>query len=205
MNIRKNIRNLYKCKIKFQIDFILALVAIIILFPVFLIASLAIMLDSNGPAIFKQERLGLQGKIFTIYKFRSMVSDQKHYKRSKGILEDDPRITRVGRFIRKTSIDELPQIFNIIRGEMSFIGPRPPTVVFPKNFEEYNEIERKRFFVRPGISGLAQIRCREVHDWDINIAIDIEYVDNYSFLYDAKLFFLSLFVFFKTDNIYTRD
>lgn len=190
---------------KSQIDFILALVAIIVLFPVFLITSFAILLDSKGPAIFKQERLGLQGKIFTIYKFRSMVSDQKSLKGITGTFEDDPRITRVGRFIRKTSIDELPQIFNIIRGEMSFIGPRPPLVEFPKSFEEYNEIERKRFFVRPGISGLAQIRCREVHDWDINIAIDIEYVDNFSFWYDAKLFFLSFFVFFRTDNIYTRD
>jgi lipopolysaccharide/colanic/teichoic acid biosynthesis glycosyltransferase len=126
------------------------------------------------------------------------MSDPKLY-------ENDPRITKIGRFIRKTSIDELPQLLNILKGDMSFIGPRPPVPHFPKKAEDYNEVECQRFLVKPGISGLAQVRCREIHDWDINIPIDIEYVHNYSFIYDLKLFFASLFFFFKSDNIYRKE
>jgi lipopolysaccharide/colanic/teichoic acid biosynthesis glycosyltransferase len=120
------------------------------------------------------------------------------------LYEDDPRITRVGRLLRKTSIDELPQLFNVLRGNMSFIGPRPPVTYFPKAISEYNEIEFQRFMVKPGISGLAQIRSRDTHDWDKKIPIDIEYVHNYGFLYDLKLFFTSLTFFFRSDNIYSK-
>lgn len=121
------------------------------------------------------------------------------------LYENDPRITRVGRFLRKTSLDELPQLLNILTGEMSFIGPRPPVPYFPKKVNEYNDFEYQRFLVKPGISGLAQVRCREIHDWDINIPIDVEYVHNYSFRYDLKLFFTSLLFFFRTDNIYRKE
>ena len=121
------------------------------------------------------------------------------------LFENDIRITKVGHFIRKTSLDELPQLFNIIKGEMSFIGPRPPLTYFPKKIEQYNEFERKRFLVKPGISGLAQVKQREVNDWNLNIPLDIEYVKNYSFLYDLKLFITSLFFFFRTDNIYNKE
>jgi len=131
-----------------------------------------------------------------------MVSDQSCFNKVTKIYEDDPRITRVGKFIRKTSLDEIPQLYNIIKGEMSFIGPRPPLPYFPKKYEDYNEFEKQRFLVKPGISGLAQVRCREIHDWEINIPIDVEYTQNYSFLYDMKLFFASLLFFFKTDNVY---
>jgi lipopolysaccharide/colanic/teichoic acid biosynthesis glycosyltransferase len=120
------------------------------------------------------------------------------------LYENDPRITRVGRFIRKTSIDELPQLFNIQSGDMSFIGPRPPVTYFPKRIDEYNAFEYQRFLVKPGISGLAQVRCREIHDWEINIPIDVEYVQNYSFSYDLKLFFASFLFFFRSDNIYRK-
>lgn len=121
------------------------------------------------------------------------------------LYENDPRITKVGRLIRKTSIDELPQLLNILNGKMSFIGPRPPVLNFPKKIEEYNEFEYQRFLVKPGISGLAQVRCREVHDWNINIPIDVEYVKNFSFAYDLKLFISSLLFFFKSDNIYRKE
>ena len=117
----------------------------------------------------------------------------------------DPRITKVGAFLRKTSLDEIPQLLNILKGDMSFIGPRPPVTYFPKKYEEYNDFEKCRFQVRPGISGLAAIRCREVHDWNINIPIDVEYVKNLSFKLDAKLFLLSLFAFFHTKNIYSKE
>jgi lipopolysaccharide/colanic/teichoic acid biosynthesis glycosyltransferase len=120
------------------------------------------------------------------------------------LYETDPRITSVGRFIRKTSIDELPQLLNILKGDMSFIGPRPPVTTFPKRYEEYSEFERQRFYVKPGISGLAAIRCREIHDWDINIPIDVEYVKTLSFKNDTRLFILSLAAFLKTDNIYSK-
>lgn len=195
---------MYKKLFKQVIDFILALLAAVLLTPIFIAVFIAIKLESKGPAVFKQPRLGKNGKTFTVYKFRSMVNDQSKIKKSNTVYENDPRITRVGAFIRKTSLDELPQIFNILKGEMSFIGPRPPVPHFPKKYNEYNEFEKQRFTVKPGISGLAQIRCREIHDWDINIPIDVEYVNNYSFTYDLKLFIASFTTFFKHDNIYTK-
>jgi lipopolysaccharide/colanic/teichoic acid biosynthesis glycosyltransferase len=195
---------MYKKYFKSLIDFMIAFFAIIILLPVFIVVYIAIKLESKGPAIFKQPRLGLNGSVFVLYKFRSMVTDQSHIKKSNKLYEDDPRITGVGRFIRKTSLDELPQLFNILKGEMSFIGPRPPVPHFPKRFEEYNSFEVVRFSVKPGIGGLAQVRCREIHDWDVNIPIDVEYVKNYSFLFDVKLFLASLLSFVKYDNIYRK-
>lgn len=196
---------MYRSNLKFILDLIIALLAAFVLLPVFIIISILIKMESKGPVFFKQPRLGLNGSIFNIYKFRSMITDQSIYKKTKEVYEDDPRITRIGSFIRKTSLDELPQIINIIKGEMSFIGPRPPLPNFPKKFNEYNEFEKQRFSVKPGISGLAQIRCREIHDWDINIPIDVEYAQDYSFSYDVKLFFLSLKAFFKTDNVYRKN
>lgn len=181
------------------------MIALIFLSPLFITVAFVIKLDSKGPVFFRQERLGKHGKVFRIFKFRSMYNSPVHYNEKKALADNDPRITRVGRFIRKTSIDEIPQILNILVGDMSFIGPRPPVTYFPKKIDEYNEIEYQRFLVKPGLSGLAQVRCREIHDWDINIIIDIEYVQHYSFLYDLKLFFKSLPVFFITNNIYSRE
>ncbi len=187
------------------IDWIIAFIASIVLLPLLIIVAVAIKIDTPGPVFFLQKRLGKGGSEFILYKFRSMVTEALPHAGSKILLENDPRITRVGRFIRKTSIDELPQIINILKCEMSFIGPRPPTVNFPRKYNEYNNFELERFTVRPGISGLAQIRCREIHDWSINIPIDVEYVRNFSFYNDLKLFVQSFLVFFRTDNIYTRD
>jgi undecaprenyl phosphate N,N'-diacetylbacillosamine 1-phosphate transferase len=196
--------NFYKSFFKPLYDWFLALIAIIILSPLFIIVTIAIKIDTKGPAFFVQQRLGRHGRIFNILKFRSMVANNQKNASNK-LYENDPRITRVGRFIRKTSIDELPQLLNILNGDMSFIGPRPPLPYFPKKIDEYSEFERQRFLVKPGISGLAQVRCREVHDWDINIPIDVEYVKNYSFTYDVKLFSASLLFFFRSDNIYRNS
>jgi undecaprenyl phosphate N,N'-diacetylbacillosamine 1-phosphate transferase len=195
---------MYKKYFKPMLDVCLAIPAILILSPFFIIIPIAIKLESKGPILFLQSRLGLNGSVFKIYKFRSMVNEQSNFKKSTEVFENDPRITKVGQFIRKTSLDEIPQLFNIIRGEMSFIGPRPPLPYFPKKYEEYTDYEKQRFRVKPGISGLAQVRCREVHDWELNIPVDVEYVQNYSFEYDLKLFLASLLFFFKTDNIYRR-
>lgn len=197
---------MYKSFLKPLLDWIAALLALILLLPLFLLVSVLIKIDSAGPVFFIQERLGKYGKVFKVFKFRSMTVNQPvKVLNGPKLYENDPRITKVGRFIRKTSIDELPQLINILKGEMSFIGPRPPVTYFPKKFDEYSEFEKQRFHVKPGISGLAQVRCREVHDWDINIPIDVEYVKNYSFTFDLNLFLSSLFFFFKTDNIYRKE
>ncbi len=197
---------MYKTFFKPLMDWIAAFFALIILFPLFLIVSVFIKIDSPGPVFFIQERLGKNGAIFRVIKFRSMTVNQPpKAKQGSRLYENDPRITRVGRFIRKTSIDELPQLINILTGDMSFIGPRPPVTYFPKKYEDYSGFEKQRFQVKPGISGLAQVRCREIHDWDINIPIDVEYVKNFSFSYDLNLFLSSLFFFFKTDNIYRKE
>jgi len=183
-------------------DITLALIAIVILLPVFAIVAIAIRLDSPGSALFFQNRLGKNGVVFKICKFRSMRNDVNF--KTNETLATDPRITRIGHFIRKTSLDEIPQLFNIVKGDMSFIGPRPPVPTFPKQYEEYNDFEKKRFNVKPGISGLAAIRQREVHDWNLNIPVDVEYVEKISFKMDLKLFLSSLSVFFNTRNIYSK-
>lgn len=198
------LREMYKSFVKPTCDGIIALLALAILLPLFLAVAFAIKCDSKGPVFFRQERLGLFGRIFRIYKFRSMTYENNTRVGSVIVFENDLRITRTGRFIRKTSIDELPQLINIIRGEMSLIGPRPPVPYFPKNYHEYTDEEKMRFTVKPGLSGLVQVRHREINDWNINIPVDIEYVGKCSFWFDLKLFFASLLVFFRTDNIYSR-
>lgn len=177
----------YRSIFKPMSDWLLGLISVIVLSPLFIVVIIAIKLDTKGPAFFVQQRLGRNGRIFKIFKFRSMIVNAKNNTEGK-LYEDDPRITKTGRFIRKTSIDELPQLFNILKGDMSFIGPRPPLTYFPKTFKDYSEVEKQRFNVKPGISGLAQTRCREIHDWEINIPIDLEYVNNYSLGMDIKLF-----------------
>lgn len=168
-----------------------------------MLLSVIIKIDTRGPVFFIQSRLGKDGKEFKIFKFRSM--SVTHSKPVNNIqYEDDPRITRVGRIIRKTSLDELPQLINIVKGEMSFIGPRPPVTHFPKKYSEYSDFEKERFSVKPGISGLAQVRAREEHDWDKNIPVDVEYARTVSFKLDLKLFLKSITFFFRTDNIYRR-
>ena len=161
-------------------------------------------METEGSPLFYQDRLGMHGKVFKVIKFRSMRINQTSHTIDK-LYENDPRITKVGLFIRKTSIDELPQLINILKGDMSFIGPRPPMITFPKEYKDYDDFEKQRFLVRPGISGLAAVRCREVHDWNINIPIDVEYVQHYSFMYDVRLFLTSLTYFFRTDNIYRKE
>lgn len=194
---------MYRNIFKPVIDWLIALMALIILVPVFLVVSFIIKVDSSGPVFYRQDRLGKNGRIFKIYKFRSMRTEISSNV-TETLAESDPRITYVGKIIRKTSIDELPQIINILKGEMSFIGPRPPLTNYPKKYEEYTEFEKKRFEVKPGISGLAAVKCREIHDWNLNIPIDVEYVNTLSPAIDIRLFMISLTAFFRTDNIYSR-
>src|SRR5699024_7125931 len=184
--------------VKRVIDFILSLITLIILFPVFLILSLWIKLDTEGPVLFKQKRLGLKGKEFEIYKFRSM----KIGAESEGVYErkGDSRVTKSGRFIRKTSLDELPQLVNILKGDMSLIGPRPPLTYHPWTFENYNNKQIRMFEVRPGITGWAQVNGRKEVPWPRRIELNIEYVDNLSFFLDLKIFIRTIFKVIFMEN-----
>lgn len=174
---------MYRKYLKRILDFLIATVLLLIIWPLLLIVAIAIKLDSKGPVLFKQIRTGKKGKEFTLYKFRSMTVNNNFYDTT---IED--QVTRVGRFIRKTSLDELPQIFNIIKGEMSFIGPRPWIVDYAKLFTKH---QRKRLEVLPGITGLAQCSGRNNLNIKDRINIDVEYVNNVSLRLD-------LYIFFKT-------
>lgn len=154
--------------------------------PMVAVAAL-VRLDSPGPAIFKQTRLGLGGKPFTMYKFRSMQVDSEHTGSGVYSRRGDPRVTRVGAVLRKTSIDELPQLVNILKGDMSFIGPRPVLTYHPWPFEEYTDEQKKRFAVRPGVTGWAQVNGRKTAMWQERLKYDAEYADNLSLRFDLKI------------------
>ena len=154
--------------------------------------AIAIKVDSKGPVLFKQERLGKGGRVFRMYKFRSMCVDAE--RMGQGVYSDrrDTRVTRVGRLLRATSMDELPQAINVLKGDMSFIGPRPPLTYHPWPFEDYTPEQRRMFDVRPGITGWAQIHGRKTIGWDERIGLSVYYVDHLSFGLDAKIFFLTI-------------
>ena len=166
-----------------------------------LIVALIIKIDSPGEALFKQERLGLNGKTFKIYKFRSMCVGAE--KKGSGVYsgKNDARVTRVGKIIRATSIDELPQLINIFKGEMSFIGPRPTLTYHPWKLEEYTDFQKRRFEVRPGVTGLAQINGRKDIPWDRRIEYDVDYVNNMSFGLDFKILLKTIVKVFKHDGV----
>ena len=171
-----------------------------------LIVALIIKIDSPGEALFKQERLGLNGKTFKIYKFRSMCVGAE--KKGSGVYsgKNDTRVTRVGKIIRATSIDELPQLINIFKGEMSFIGPRPTLTYHPWKLEEYTDFQKRRFEVRPGVTGLAQINGRKDIPWDRRIEYDVDYVNNMSFGLDFKILLKTIVKVFKmSDNVNTFE
>lgn len=161
---------------------------LIILSPVLLITALLIKLESPGPVIFKQKRLGYKAKEFEIYKFRSMKLDSEHT--GSGVYSDhtDPRVTRIGRIIRATSIDELPQAWNMLKGDMSLIGPRPPLTYHPWPIEQYTKEQLHMFDVRPGITGWAQINGRKAVEWNKRIEMNNWYVDHMNFIWDLKIF-----------------
>ena len=173
-------------------DIVLSIIGLIILAPILFITSVAIKIDSKGPVIFKQDRIGKDGKVFKIYKFRSMVVGAE--KKGSGVYsgKNDSRVTKIGKLIRVTSIDELPQLLNILKGEMSFIGPRPVLTYHPWKYEEYTQEQLKRFDVRPGVTGLAQINGRKQVEWNKRIQYDVEYVEKLSFILDLKIFFKTI-------------
>lgn len=192
---------MYGKYIKRALDLILSLLAIVVLSPIMLITFIAIKLETKGPAIFSQTRLGAGGKEFKIYKFRSMVDGSEHT--GSGVYSDknDARVTKVGKIIRATSIDELPQLFNILKGDMALIGPRPPLTYHPWPIDEYSDEQLRMFEVRPGITGWAQVNGRKNVEWNRRIELNVWYVDNVSFALDIKIFFMTVFkVFTNSDN-----
>jgi len=186
-------------------DLVVTLAAMPILLPLFAVLALAIRLDSKGPAIFTQERVGLHKRKFRMYKFRSMVQDAEgqmqdleHLNEASGPnfkIKNDPRITRIGRFIRKTSIDELPQLFNVLAGDMSLVGPRPMSVRDVNLFDK--GMQRKRFSVRPGITCLWQVSGRSDLSFDDWLRLDLEYIESWTFWEDVKILFRTIPVVLK--------
>ena len=184
---------MYKNYLKRFIDIVISLGVLVILSPVFLVTAVAIKLNSKGPVIFKQRRLGRDGKEFDIYKFRSMVQNAEHTGSGVYSGKGDARVTAVGRIIRATSIDELPQALNMLKGDMSLIGPRPPLTYHPWPIDEYAPEQKRMFDVRPGITGWAQVHGRKDVEWHKRIELNVWYVDHVSFLLDLKIFFMTIF------------
>ena len=187
---------MYKKYIKRILDIILSLIAIIITLPIFLIVGILILIFIGQPAIFRQKRPGKNEKIFTMYKFRTMTNKKDE---DGNLLPDELRLTKFGKFLRSTSLDELPEILCcILPGKMSFIGPRPLLV---KYLPYYTKEEHHRHDVRPGLTGWAQVNGRNLVNWDERFKMDLEYVDNLTFMMDVKVIFKTISIVFKREGI----
>ena len=191
---------IYKNGLKRVIDCAIAVPALLVAAIPMALIAIAVKLDSPGPVIFRQQRLGRGGKTFDMLKFRSMCVNAEHTGSGVYSEKGDKRVTRVGRFLRATSLDELPQLINILRGDMSLIGPRPPLTYHPWPLEEYSPEQRRMFEVRPGITGWAQINGRKAVEWHRRIELNVWYVDHVSFLLDLKIFFLTVFKVLRNEN-----
>lgn len=189
---------MYKKFFKRFLDIVISITGLIILSPIFFIVAILVRIKLGSPVIFKQERPGKNEKIFKLYKFRSM--NNKKDENGK-LLPDKDRLTRFGRILRSTSLDELPELFNILKGDMSLIGPRPLTVGY---LPYYNETEKHRHDVRPGLTGLAQINGRNALNWEERFSYDVEYVNNLSFKNDVKIFLKTFVKVFKRDGVVVR-
>ena len=184
------------CKlIKRFMDFLIAVLSIIIFSPLLIILAILVRVKLGGPVIFKQERPGLNGKVFKLYKFRTMTDAKDE---NGNLLDDEYRLTSFGKKLRSTSLDELPELYNILKGDMSIVGPRPLLV---KYLPLYSDEQRRRHDVRPGLTGLAQVSGRNAITWTEKFNKDIEYVDNVSFGLDVSIFFKTIYCVLKREGI----
>ena len=186
--------------IKRLADIVISAVMILVLtaIPVLIIIPIAIRLDSKGPAVFTQDRAGKDGKVFNIYKFRTMRIPEESIDENGNPLEPKQRITKVGRFLRKTSLDELMQLFNVLNGTMSIVGPRP---TLPYQIERYTPEQRRRLTMRPGVTGWAQVNGRNDLSWTEKIEYDIQYIEKFSLWFDLKVLFRTVAVVLKSEGI----
>lgn len=190
--------SIYKKYVKRPLDILISLLALILLSPLLLCIALLVKVKLGNPIIFKQKRPGLNERIFTLYKFRTMTDEKDE---SGELLPDKERLTKFGKFLRSTSLDELPELINILKGDMSFVGPRPLSV---KYLPYYYDNERKRHCVRPGLTGLAQINGRNKASWEERFSLDEEYVDNLTFMMDVKILLKTVLVVFKRSDVVVR-
>lgn len=185
----------YEACMKRSLDFICALCGIVVLSPILLITALLVKMKLGSPVIFKQERPGLNEKIFTLYKFRTMTDEKDE---NGNLMPDEVRLTKFGKWLRSTSLDELPELFNILKGDMSIVGPRP---LLPEYLPRYNRYQARRHEVRPGFTGLAQVRGRNAISWEEKFDWDVKYVDHISFLLDMKIIFRTVKIVFCREGI----
>ncbi|MBE7113885.1 sugar transferase [Bacillus paranthracis] len=184
--------------IKRPMDFILSLIAIIVLSPVFLIVSILVKTKLGSPVLFKQKRPGLNEEVFMMYKFRTMTDERDA---DGELLSDDIRLTKFGKFLRSTSLDELPELFNILKGDMSIVGPRPQLV---RDMVFMTPEQRKRHSVLPGLTGWAQVNGRNCVTWEEKLNFDLQYINGISFLGDWRIIFITISKVFKRDGISTE-
>ena len=191
---------MYKNFIKRILDVIVSVVAVVITAVPMAVIAVLIKLESEGPVLYKQERLGLHGKVFTIYKFRTMCVGAE--KTGTGVYsgKGDPRVTKLGRILRATSLDEIPQFFNILKGDMSCIGPRPPLTYHPWPVEQYTAQQFRMFDVRPGVTGWAQVNGRKAVEWNNRIQMNVWYVDNVSLMLDLKILAMTVLKVLTNEN-----
>jgi len=176
-------------------------IALIVLLPIFAIIGIFIKLDSKGPVFFVQERAGKDGRIFRAYKLRTMVQGADKANKSIIFSKDDPRITKVGKFIRRTGFDELVQLINVLKGDMSLVGPRP---TLPYQIKKYDNIQKERLSVKPGITGWALINGRNSLTWDKRIELDLWYIKNWSIWLDMKILISTVYVVMKGEGMYAE-
>ena len=186
---------MYKNFIKPVIDFVLALVGFLFLSPVFVMVTIGLFFANDGKPFFFQLRPGKNGKLFKIIKFKTMTDKKDE---NGNLLPDADRLTKIGSFVRKTSLDEIPQLLNVIKGDMSLVGPRP---LLPKYLELYNDFQRRRNEVKPGITGWAQVNGRNSISWEKKFEYDVWYVDNVSFLLDIKILIMTVLKVVKSEGI----
>lgn len=181
------------------LDSVFSFLLLLLLSPLLFLIAVLIKLDSKGSVLFVQERIGKDGRPFKIYKFRTMIPNAINMGMGVYTEENDPRITKIGRLLRKTSLDELPQLMNILKGDMSFIGPRP---TLEYQVKQYDDFQKKRLLMKPGVSGLAQVNGRNNISWPERIKFDVQYVENWSLWLDVQIFIKTFLVLFKQEGLY---